>query len=121
MSKLVLVADDDEAIRELYSIVFPHVAPDLRIATVRDGAEAISTARQSRPDVILMDLEMPGLDGFEATRRLKADPVTAGIPVIAISGGAQLGPRAEAAGCVGHVRKPSTAGAILAEIKRVLA
>jgi two-component system, cell cycle response regulator DivK len=120
MSMLVLVADDDEAIRELYTIVFPHMAPHMRIATVSGGAEAVVHARTSKPDVILMDLNMPGLDGIEATRRLKADPATARIPVIAITGGTQLDGRAQAAGCVGHVQKPSTAAEILREIERVL-
>jgi two-component system, cell cycle response regulator DivK len=78
------------------------------VTAAADGAEAIAMARQDPPDVILMDLRMPGLDGWEATRRLKADPATARVPVIAVTAHA-LKPEIESAldaGCDAVVAKP---------------
>ena len=78
------------------------------VTAVADGEAALRSAREHRPDVILMDLRMPGLDGWQATRRLKADPNTANIPVVAVTAHA-LRPEVESArdaGCDAVVAKP---------------
>ena len=117
---LVLVVEDEDGIRELYSMVLPHVSPGLTIDTARSGAEGLERARTTLPDLILMDLNMPGMSGIEATRRLKEDPKTAHIPVIAVTGLPELTPHAMAAGCASFVLKPSTAAEILQEVSRTL-
>ena len=78
------------------------------IAVAADGAEAISSVTADSPDIILMDLNVPVINGWDATRRLKADPKTAGIPVIALSAHAMAGDRqrALAAGCDDFDTKP---------------
>ena len=78
------------------------------VTAAADGAAAVDMVRQDRPDVILMDLRMPGLDGWEATRLLKADPATASVPIVAVTAHA-LRPEIEsarAAGCDAVVAKP---------------
>jgi CheY-like chemotaxis protein len=73
-----------------------------------DGQSALAMARTHKPDLILMDIQLPGIDGLEATRQIKADPETEGIPVIAVSAFAMYDDRdkALAAGCDGHFSKP---------------
>jgi CheY-like chemotaxis protein len=79
-----------------------------RVLEADTGEEGLEIARSERPHLILMDLELPGLNGVEATRRLKADPQTRGIPVVALSSHveAQDEARAREAGCVGFIAKP---------------
>jgi two-component system, cell cycle response regulator DivK len=79
-----------------------------RVETARDGREAIEKARALVPDLILMDLSLPGIDGWEATSRLKADPVTSHIMIVALSAHALAaeGDRAKRAGCDGFIAKP---------------
>jgi two-component system cell cycle response regulator DivK len=81
---------------------------DYRLEVAADGAAALELAAQSRPDLILMDLSLPRLDGWEATRRLKADPALARIPVIVLSAHAMRGDeeRARASGCDDFLTKP---------------
>lgn len=88
-----------------------------------DGAEGIRLARAEQPDLILMDLSLPVLDGWEATRRLKADPATSKIPVIALTAHAMTGDseRARAAGLDGYVTKPISLGPFRALLERLLA
>ena len=78
------------------------------VDTAENGNDAIAKARAQRPDIILMDLSLPVLDGWEATRRLKADAETAEIPVVALSAHAMAAEedRAKAAGCDGFIAKP---------------
>ena len=87
-----------------------------------NGADAISQATESVPDVILMDLSLPVVDGWEATRRLKADGRTARIPVVALTahdGSGEL-QRATRAGCDWFVPKPCPPDALITEVRRVL-
>ena len=90
-----------------------------RVAQAGSAVEGLSLALQNSPDAIVMDLSMPGMDGFEATRRLKADPRTSHIPVLAVSGRVEthVGDEASAAGCDGFIVKPSPA----IEVMRALA
>src|SRR5437773_1794649 len=81
---LVLVVDDNSDLRDLYATYFE--AEGFRVATASDGVTGLVHARSGLPDVIIADLSMPHLDGWEMTRRLKNDPYTAHIPVIACTG-----------------------------------
>lgn len=118
---LVLIADDFGDAREMYREYLEFVG--FRAAEARDGNEAIARARELAPSVILMDLAMPTMDGWEATRQLKADPRTRGIPVIAITGHALSGDaeRARAAGCDGVLSKPCLPQKVVEEVRRALA
>ncbi len=113
---LVLLVDDYDDAREMYA-EFLKIS-GYRVAEASDGEEALRQASALAPDVILMDLALPVLDGREATRRLKADPATAGIPVAIISG---MPPEyVKGAGADACVTKPCTPEALLAEVKRLL-
>jgi len=93
-----------------------------RVAQAHNGLEALERAFDLRPDLVLMDLALPGMDGWEATRRLKDDERTSHIPVIAVTGHALAG-HAEAArraGCDGFITKPCLPDALVAEVRRML-
>jgi CheY-like chemotaxis protein len=81
---LVLIADDTRDARELYGLYLSHVG--FAVHLVADGLEAVDAAMKLKPDVIVMDLSMPWLDGIEATRRLKSNPLTRSIPVVLLTG-----------------------------------
>jgi CheY-like chemotaxis protein len=102
----VLVVEDNPVNRKLARNVLR--SRGYRVLEADTGEEGIEIARAERPHLILMDLQLPGLDGIEATRRLKADPATRMIPVIALSAHAQDSDEARAreAGCVGYIAKP---------------
>ena len=84
-----------------------------------NGVEGIEAAAREQPDLILMDIQMPEMDGYEATRRIKAEPTTAAIPVIAVTSYALSGDedKAKAAGCDGYVTKPFSPRALLATVR----
>ena len=117
---LVLIVDDFEDNREMYTQFLRFNG--YRVAEAVDGLDALAKAGDLRPDLIVMDLSLPGLDGWEATRRLKADPNTRDIPVIALTGHALAGHAegAKAAGCDAFVTKPCIPADLEAEIRRVL-
>jgi CheY-like chemotaxis protein len=117
---LVLVVDDYQDAREMYAEYLR--ASGFRVAEAADGLEAVTKAGELSPDLILMDLSLPGLDGVEATRRLKANPRTRAIPVVAITGHAatSASDRARDAGCVAFVLKPALPNLVVDEINRVL-
>ena len=118
---LVLIADDDIASRELYALFL--LSQGYRLQIAADGASAVARAIASGPDVIVMDLAMPHVDGWEATRQLKADPRTARIPIIACTAHS-FGPaveRALIAGCDAYLVKPVLPNDLLRELRRVLA
>src|SRR5437660_9158140 len=95
---------------------------NFEVVVAEDGEKGCAMALSERPDIILMDLEMPLVDGWEATRRLKADPQTRDIPVIALSAHALAGARekALAAGCADFDTKPVEFERLLGKIKRLL-
>jgi CheY-like chemotaxis protein len=106
MTRTILLADDNEANRYLARFALERAG--FRVVTAGDGEEALRQARAHRPDLVLMDVQMPILDGLEATERLRADPELAAIPVVALT--AYVAPedkvRAREAGCSGHIAKP---------------
>ena len=93
------------------------------VAVAGDGAAGIETVRKLKPALVLMDMSLPVLDGWEATRRLKADPATRGIPVIGLSSHAMVGDReaALAAGCDDYETKPIEIERLLAKMQQLLA
>lgn len=117
---LILVVDDFEPGREICAeyLAFRGYA----VETAADGAEAIEKATELLPDVILMDLSLPGIDGWEATRRLRADERTRGIRIIALTAHALENEknRALEAGCDQVVTKPVAPTDLEAEVRRLL-
>lgn len=118
---LVLVVDDYQDAREMYAEYLEYSG--FRVAEAKNGAEAIEKALALLPDVILMDLSLPVMDGWEATRRLKGDDRTRHIPVVALTGHALTGHAegAKSAGCDAFVTKPCLPDALVVEVKRMLA
>jgi CheY-like chemotaxis protein len=103
---LILLVEDYDDAREMYRDYLEYAG--FQVETARDGHEALVKARASNPDLILMDLSLPGLDGWEATRMLKTDPATSHLIVVALSAHALSaeGDRARRAGCDGFIAKP---------------
>jgi two-component system, cell cycle response regulator DivK len=118
---LVLLVDDFQDNREMYAMYLEHAG--LRVAEAGSGHEALDQAFSLQPDLIVMDLSLPGIDGWEATRRLKADERTKKIPVVALTSHAMEGysEGARAAGCDAFVTKPCLPEQLLNEIRKVLA
>jgi two-component system cell cycle response regulator DivK len=102
----ILIVDDNAANLKLARVLLKGEGYDVR--TAADAEEALEVLREFRPRLILTDLQMPGMDGFELTRRLKADPGLKGVIVLALTAYAMKGDeeRARAAGCDGYVAKP---------------
>jgi two-component system cell cycle response regulator DivK len=117
---LVLVVEDYQDAREMYAEYLRFAG--FRVAEARNGVEALEKASALSPDIILMDLALPRMDGWEATRRLKADDRTRAIPVVALTGHALAGHAegARQAGCDAFVTKPCLPDALVAEVRRVL-
>jgi two-component system cell cycle response regulator DivK len=114
----VLVVDDDRDARAMYGIYLRHVG--CKVRTASDGQVAISKANKSAPDVIVMDLAMPRLDGWTASRSLKSAPSTAHIPIIALSAVSDAGEGARACGCDGFLAKPCQPDLLWWEIRALL-
>lgn len=118
---LVLVVEDYQDAREMYAAYLQFSG--FRVAEATNGVEAIEKTLELFPDIILMDLALPKMDGWEATRRLKMDERTRHIPVVALTGHALAGHAegARQAGCDSFVTKPCLPDALVAEIQRMLA
>jgi two-component system cell cycle response regulator DivK len=116
----VLLVDDYPDAREMYSEYLQFSGFD--VVEAANGLEALQQAVDSSPDIILMDLSLPVMDGWEATRRLKADERTASIPVVALTGHALAGisEGARQAGCDAFVTKPCLPEDLVKEIRAVL-
>jgi two-component system, cell cycle response regulator DivK len=116
----VLLVDDYPDAREMYTAYLELSGFD--VVEAGDGAEALQRAAEAAPDIILMDLSLPVMDGWEATRRLKADHRTASIPVVALTGHALTGlsEGARRAGCDAFVSKPCLPEDLVREIRTIL-
>ena len=116
----ILLVEDNEDNQEIYRIILAHHG--YAVLQAWDGERGVRMARDHGPDLILMDLTMPGMDGLEATRRIKADPNTAAIPVVALTACTQSEDiaAAEAAGCDAYLTKPVEPGRVAAEVRRIL-
>jgi CheY-like chemotaxis protein len=115
----ILVVEDVEYNRDL---LVQLLEDEYEVVTAADGAAGIEAAARHRPDLILMDLSLPGIDGWEATRRLKARPETVAIPVIALTAHAMQGDeeRARACGCDDYLTKPIDEDQLFATLERLL-
>ncbi|MGD0948399.1 MAG: response regulator [Candidatus Binatia bacterium] len=118
MPKRILVVEDDPDNRRIVAKVLS--VEGYHVIEAIDGIEALARARAERPDLILMDLALPNVDGWEATRQLKSDPETRSIPVVALTAVAMRGDeeQARAAGCDDYLPKPARPAAIRAVVKK---
>ena len=120
MSKRILVVEDQPDNRQ---IIRDMLAPtDYEITEVESGEEALEAVAKQRPDLILMDIQLPIMDGYTATSRIKADPGLRSIPIIAVTSYALNGEekKARAAGCDDYVPKPFSPRHLLAKIRQYL-
>jgi two-component system cell cycle response regulator DivK len=119
-SPLILIVEDFDDAREMYRDYLEFSG--FRVETARDGVEGMAKARALHPDLILMDLSLPGIDGWEATRLLKADPATSHLLIVALSAHALAteGERARAAGCDGFIAKPCLPPDLVQQISNFL-
>jgi len=117
---MILIVDDTLDARELYA-EYLRIA-GLRAEVAEDGYDGVAKATALHPSVIIMDLAMPRMDGWEATRRLKANPLTRDIPIIALTGHVieRSRQRAIEAGADGYLTKPCFPDSLLAEVHRVM-
>ncbi len=118
--KRILVVEDIELNRDL---LVQLLEDDYEVVTANDGAAGIAATDELRPDVVLMDLSLPVIDGWEATRRIKANPELNSIPVIAVTAHAMQGDAewARAAGCDDYLTKPIDEDLLLATLRNLLA
>jgi len=118
--KTVLLVEDNEDNRIVYSTILRHFGYE--VSESLNGEEGIAKARAEKPDLILMDISIPIIDGWEATQVLKHDPVTRDIPIIALTAHALASDREKAmeVGCDGYLAKPCEPRAVVAEVQRFL-
>src|SRR5438094_2502815 len=116
----VLLVEDNEDNRIVYSTNLKHFGYEVTEAL--SGEEGIATARSEKPDLILMDISIPIIDGWEATQVLKHEPSTKGIPIIALTAHALASDREKAmeVGCDGYLAKPCEPRAVVAEVQGFL-
>jgi two-component system, cell cycle response regulator DivK len=120
MNKRILVVEDQEDNRQILRDLLGNAGYEMIEA--EDGEQALAQAAKHRPDLILMDIQLPLMDGYEATRRLKADPALRAIPVIVATSYALSGDeaKARAAGCDAYVAKPYSPRTLLAKMREYL-
>jgi two-component system cell cycle response regulator DivK len=120
MSKRVLVIEDQEDNRRIVRDLLS--ANSYELLEAETGEEGLKLAALERPDLILMDIQLPGLDGYEVTRRIKANPLLKHIPIIVVTSYALSGDDKKAfdAGCNGYVTKPFSPRVLLAKIREFL-
>ena len=120
MTKRILVIEDTEDNRMILSDLLSSAGYELIEAT--DGAEGVAMAQSEHPDLILMDIQLPVIDGYEATRRIRAIPELARVPIIAVTSYALSGDEAKTreAGCDGYVAKPYSPRQLLAKVREFL-
>ena len=120
MSRRILVTEDQEDNRQIIRDMLS--ATDYEITEAENGEQALAAIAKQRPDLILMDIQLPIMDGYEATRRIKADPALRSIPIIAVTSYALSGEeqKARTAGCDDYVPKPYSPRDLLAKIHQFL-
>ena len=118
--KKVLLVEDNEDNRIVYSTILQHFG--YHVTEAMNGEDGIAKARSQKPDLILMDISIPVIDGWEATKILKKDPATRHIPIIALTAHALGSDREKAmeVGCDGYLAKPCEPRAVVAEVQRFL-
>jgi two-component system, cell cycle response regulator DivK len=120
MSKCILVVEDQADNRRILRDMLGNAGYDLIEA--ESGEEALTAVETQRPDLILMDIQLPVMDGYEATRRIKSNPTLKDVPIIAVTSYALSGDegKARAAGCNAYVTKPFSPRALLAKVREFL-
>lgn len=118
--KKILVVEDNE--QNLYLMQYILETSGYAVVVVTNGAEAIVSAAQEKPDLILMDIQLPDIDGLEVTQRIRASEANAKIPIVAVTSFAMTGDREKAleAGCNGYIEKPIDPETFLSSIARYL-
>ena len=116
----ILLIDDEPDQNEMYRFALERAG--FTVDEALDGADALTRARSMPPDLIVLDLRLPDIDGWEVCRLLKADPHTAGIPIVILTASPHptLAERAQAAGCVAHLLKPCFPDELTQTIRRIL-
>lgn len=116
----LLLVEDNEDNRTIYSTLLRHLGYE--VIEAQNGVQAIELARSERPDLILMDISIPEMDGWEATRILRGDPVTKDVPIVALTAHALEDDRERAAevGFSSYLAKPIEPRAVLAEVRRLI-
>lgn len=118
MNKCILIVDDDPSILELLEIVFGDIGYDVLVTV--DGRHALDQVARRRPDLILLDLMMPVMNGWDVMRHLRADDATAAIPVILVSADQHVGKKAEEMGAEGFCAKPFDVDEIVGVVEMAL-
>jgi two-component system, cell cycle response regulator DivK len=120
MTKRILVIEDQEDNRRILRDLL--TSANYEMIEAITGEEGVKLAEMHRPDLILMDIQLPGFDGYEATRQIKTNPALRQIPIIAVTSYALSGDdvKAQEAGCDGYVTKPFSPRALLAKIRAYL-
>jgi len=118
MEKTILIVEDQLELRAMNAFFLE--CQGYRVLAAGDGAEAVRSAREARPDLILMDLSVPVMDGFTATREIKHDPETRDIPVVVLTAHSygSAGRRAREAGCDAFLMKPCPPQRLLREVQQ---
>ncbi len=119
-TKTVLIVEDQLEMRAIHAAYLQHNG--YRVLATGNGVEGLRVAREERPDLILMDISVPGIDGIRATEQLKQDPATRGIPIVIVSAlpYGSVGRRVLDAGCDGWISKPCAPHRLLEEVSRRL-
>jgi two-component system, cell cycle response regulator DivK len=120
MTQRILIVEDTEDNRKIIRDLL--TAAGYELVEALDGAEGVVLAQRERPDLVLMDIQLPIIDGYEATRRIRAIPELAKLPILAVTSYALSGDeaKARAAGCDGYVAKPFSPRQLLAKIREFL-
>jgi two-component system cell cycle response regulator DivK len=120
MSQRILIVEDQEDNRQILRDLL--TSADFEVIEAADGETGLAVAVAHRPDLILMDIQLPGIDGYEATRRLKADAALHAIPIIVVTSYALAGDddKARAAGCDAYISKPYSPRQLLAKVREYL-
>ena len=119
MTKILVVEDQEDDRQILRDLL---ASADYEMVEAENGQEALTAVVEHKPDLILMDIQLPIMDGYEATRRIKADPATKSIPIIVVTSYALSGDEGKAreAGCDAYVTKPYSPRQLLAKIREYL-
>ena len=122
MPKLILIADDNADNILLIRAILKRAALDVEFADAQTGQEVLDFASKRVPDLILLDLKMPGMDGFEAATALKSNEQTQQVPIIAVTAQAMVGDREKAieAGCSEYITKPVDRALLVETVKKYL-
>ena len=116
--KRILVIEDNET--NMYLVGFILRKNKYEVIEARSGEEGVGLAIKEKPDLILMDIQLPGIDGLEATRRIRKSKVDGEVPIIALTSYAMTGDREKAlkAGCTGYIEKPINPDTFMGEVKK---